>query len=150
METRVLLLKKLNTTVSQVLDIYQTMKDPEIIVYEDWSAKDVLGHITFWHESFARNVRDLVNGVKPTPLKGKYSELNELCLSETRNQTVKTITIRLAAAHGLIQENILSKKLQLIPYKKGARSYTPEEHLEITANHIDGHLRDLKKAGRDL
>ncbi len=150
MESRATLLRKLSETVSQILEIYRDMANPDITVYENWTAKDVLGHITFWHESFARNVSDIVNGIKPTPLKGRYSDLTRQCLSETRTQTVETIAKRLATAHNLIQENILDTRLILIPYKKGSRDYTPEEHLDIVNKHIEEHLNDIKKAGKSL
>ena len=147
METRETLLDQLNETVSQLLDLYHTMPVPNTPdVYTDWTVKDVLGHIVFWHESFARNVRDLVNGIKPTPLKGKYSDLNQRCFDEMRTQTMENVMERLEIAHKMIQENILDAKLGFIPYKKGSRSYTPEEHLDIVNKHIKEHLTDIKKA----
>lgn len=88
MEKREILLKQLNETISQVFDVYQSMANPEIAIYDGWTAKDILGHIVFWHESFARNVRDIVNDTKPTPLKGKYSDLNQQCFDEMRTKTV--------------------------------------------------------------
>ena len=59
MDTREILLKQLTETISQVFDVFKTMANPEIAVYEAWTAKDILGHIVFWHESFARNVHDI-------------------------------------------------------------------------------------------
>jgi hypothetical protein len=149
MKTREELLKQLNETISELFGVYGNMVNPRIAVNEDWTAKDILGHITFWHESFARNVSDLVNGIKPTLLKGKYSDLNQRCLDEMRPQAVEEIIKRLEAAHSVIQENILNAKLILIPYKKGSRDYTPEEHLDIVNKHIQEHLREIKKASKD-
>ena len=150
METREILLKQLDETISQLFDFYQNMANPEIAVYEEWTAKDILGHIVFWHESFARNVRDIVNDIKPTPLKGKYSDLNQRCFDEMRTKTVEDITKRLEAAHRIIQENILNPKLVLIPYKKGSRDYTPDEHLDIVNEHIKEHLNGIRKASKDV
>ena len=149
METRETLLEQLNETVSQLFDIYQNIANPETAVYEEWTAKDILGHIVFWHESFARNVHDLVHDIEPTPLKGKYSDLNKRCFDEMRTQTVKDVTKRLEAAHRVIQENILDAKLVLIPYKKGSRAYTPEEHLDLVNEHIQEHLSGIRKASKD-
>jgi hypothetical protein len=131
MEKRELLLNQLNETITQLFDVYKNMANPEIIVYEEWTARDILGHIVFWHESFARNVRDIVNDIKPTPLKGKYKDLNQRCFDEMRTETVEEITKRLEAAHRVIRENILNPKLVLIPYKKGSRDYAPDEHLVV-------------------
>jgi len=147
MKKREILLKQLNQTVSQLFDFYKNMADPEIAVYEEWTAKDILGHIVFWHESFARNVYDIVNDIKPTPLKGKYSDLNQRCFADMRTQTIDEITKRLEVAHRVIQENILNPKLVLIPYKKGCRDYTPDEHLDIVNEHIKEHLNGIRKVG---
>lgn len=146
MQKRELLLEQLNETIVQLFDVYKHMANPEMTVYEEWTAKDILGHIVFWHESFARNVRDIVNDIKPTPLKGKYSELNQRCFDEMRPKTAGEIIQRLEAAHRVIRENILNPKLGLIPYKKGSRDYTPDEHLEIVNEHINEHLSDIRKA----
>lgn len=148
MKTREELLKQLNETILELFGVYGNMVNSGIAVNKDWTAKDILGHITFWHESFARNVRDLVNGIKPTPLKGKYSDLNQRCLDEMRPQAVEEIIKRLEAAHRVIQENILNAQLIVIPYKKGSREYTPAEHLDIVNKHIREHLREIKKASK--
>ncbi len=150
MKTREILLEQLNETVMQLFDVYKSMANPEIAVYEEWTAKDILGHIVFWHESFARNIRDIVNDIKPTPLKGKYSDLNQHCFDDMRTKSVEEITKRLEAAHRVIQENILNPKLVLIPYKKGSRDYTPEEHLDIVNKHIKEHLRGIRMASKDV
>lgn len=150
MSSRELLLKQLNETISQLFDDFKNLANPEIAVYEAWTAKDILGHIVFWHESFARNVRDIVTDIKPTPLKGKYSDLNQRCYDEMRQKTVGEIIQRLETAHRIIRENILNPGLGLIPYKKGSRDYTPDEHLEIVNEHIQEHLSDIRKASKDV
>lgn len=150
METREILLKQLNETISQLFDVYKNMANPEFSVSEEWTAKDILGHIVFWHESFTRNVRDIVNDIKPTPLQGRYSDLNQRCFDEMRTKTVEEIIKRLEAAHRVIRENILNPKLVLIPYKKGSRDYTPDEHLDIVNEHIKEHLSGIRKASKDI
>ena len=150
MDTREILLKQLNETISQLFDVFKNMANPEIAVYEDWTAKDVLGHIVFWHESFARNVRDIVSDIKPTPLKGKYRDLNQRCINEMRQKTLEELIQRLETTHRVIRGNILNPKLGLIPYKKGSRDYPPDEHLDIVNEHIKEHLSGIRKASKDV
>ncbi len=145
-EQRRLLLKQLDEIVANLLDTYQTIPDPEFMVYELWTAKDILSHLTFWHESFARNVSDLTRDVKPTPLKGSLHSLNQAGVDEMRPASLATIIERFETAHKLVQENILNPRLHLIPYRKGSRDYSPEEHLEIVRDHIARHLRDVVNA----
>jgi hypothetical protein len=145
MESREFHLQQLNETIVQLRVVYQTLPDPNAMVYELWSAKDVLAHLTFWHESFARNLDDLSSGRKPTPLKGRFIDLNQGGVDSMRAESLETVTGRFEAAHRIIQENILNPALTFIPYKKGSRDYSPEEHLDIVAAHISEHLRDVRR-----
>ncbi len=116
------------------------------MVYELWSAKDILAHLTFWHESFSRNVLDLANGRKPTVLKGRLIDLNQGGVDEMRTETLETVVDRFVRSHHVIQDNILNPGLIMIPYRRGSRDYTPEEHLSVVDEHINHHLRDVQKA----
>jgi hypothetical protein len=145
METRQAFLERLNETVAQLLDTCQTLLDPNAMIYELWSAKDVLAHLTFWHESFARNVDDLVNGRKPSPLKGRFIDLNQGGVDAMASLGLTQVMERFESAHAVIQANILNPVLTLIPYKKGSREYTPQEHLDIVDTHINEHLRDVQR-----
>ncbi|CAG0930139.1 hypothetical protein TFLX_01616 [Thermoflexales bacterium] len=73
METKEALRKRLNKTVAELIAVCRQLPDPDAVVYEGWTAKDILGHVTFWHESFARNVADLVHDGQPQPLKGQLA-----------------------------------------------------------------------------
>jgi hypothetical protein len=145
MKTNPDLLNQLNETAAQLLETYQRLPDPHLPVYELWSAQDVLAHLTFWHESFARNVSDLAAGKKPTPLKGRLSDLNQSGVESMRSVSLETVLERFRAAQRMIAANILHPGLNLIPYKKGSRDYSPGEHLEIVTAHIREHLRDVRR-----
>jgi hypothetical protein len=145
LESRRKKLQQLDETVAQLYDTYKHLSDSGVMVYKQWTAKDVLAHLTFWHESFARNVMDLVNGRKPTPLKGRLIELNQAGLDAMCSEMLETVMARFNFAHKVIQENILNSTLNLIPYKKGSRDYSPEEHLEIVKGHINEHIQDVRK-----
>ncbi len=147
-DTREILLERLNETLEKLYELYRDRIDLEIEIYEGWSARDILGHITFWHESFARNVNSLIEGNKPSPLRGKYAEINQRSIDETKTLTTEQKMSRLKNAHRIIQENILSDKLKMIPYRKGSRDYSPEEHLDIVNGHISEHLKSIEKVQR--
>lgn len=149
METKEILLDRLDEAIAQLIDVCRNVLNPEAAVSEGWSAKDILGHLTFWHESFARNVADLVHDRKPTPVKGKLSDLNQQGVDEMRLCTLEEVVRRLEAAQRSIQASILNPKLILIPYRKGSRDYTPEEHLEIVTKHIQQHLKGVSHAQAD-
>ena len=148
METKEDLLHRLDETVAHLIEVCRAVSDPEAAVYEGWSVKDILGHLTFWHESFARNVADLVRDRKPTPLKGKLSDLNQQGVDEMQPCSLEEVIDRLEAAQRIIHASILNPKLILIPYRKGSRDYTPEEHLSIVADHIGEHVKAIQGKGR--
>lgn len=144
METKEVLHDRLNTVVKELIAACRALPDPNAAIYEGWSAKDILGHLTFWHESFARNVNDLVHDRTPTPLKGRLRDLNQQGVAEMRPCSLEEVLGRLQAAQRIIQRTILNPKLILIPYRKGVRDYTPEEHLDLVAKHIHHHLKSLR------
>ncbi len=147
MDRREMLLQMLNETVTRALGFYRNIPDPDVMIYELWSARDIIAHLTFWHESFARNVEDLVNNRKPIPLKGRFVDLNQAGVDAMRTETLETILERFWSAQQTIREHILDPTLMLIPYKKGSRDYTPEEHLEIVDAHINQHMQDVVMHG---
>ena len=144
-EQRRQLLARLNEVVGHLLDVYNRLPDPDSMVYEAWTAKDVVAHLTFWHESFARNVSDLAQGIKPTPLKGRLSDLNQAGVDAMQSQTLGAVLARLEAAQQTIQAHILNPQVVLIPYRKGSRDYSAEEHLDIVIKHITTHVQDVSK-----
>jgi len=137
--------ERLRCEVVTFANLFEQGLDYNVMVYEFWNAKDILGHITFWHESFARNISDLGKGIKPIPLKGKLSEINKQSVETTRKESIKNLIKRLKNAQDTIEEFIFLNSINLIPYKKGSRDYSRSEHLEVVANHIHKHLKDLTK-----
>ncbi len=138
-------LKWLSIAVNEFIDFFQQGYNYKTMIYDLWNAKDVLGHITFWHESFARNISDLGLGRKLNPLKGKLSEVNSLSVESTKDVSIKDLLKRFRKAQYTIEQYIFDKQIDLIPYKKGSRDYSRLEHLDIVTNHIFKHLKDLNK-----
>jgi hypothetical protein len=146
MDARLNLLSRLDNTIARLFTVYGGIEHPEMVVIGEWTAKDILGHIVFWHESFARNVYDIASNVKPTPLKGRLTDLNQQSVVEMQPCSTGTLLLRLESAHQVIQQNIHQPGLELLPYRQGSRKVTPEEHLEIVDRHLSGHLNDIEKA----
>jgi len=139
------LLAELDAAVERLLAAAAASVSDDGLVDGSWTARDVVGHVTFWHESFARNVDDLVHARRPTPLRGRLSDLNERGVAEARTLPLDKTVDRLRAAHATIHASILSPSLGLIPYRVGSRSYTPDEHLAVVRDHIRVHARSLER-----
>ena len=143
---RAALLAELDAAVERLLAAAAANVSDDVLVDGSWTVRDVVGHVTFWHESLARNVADLVHARRPTPLRGRLSDLNERSVAEARTGPPDAIVERLTAAHATIRASILSPTLCLIPYRVGSRPYTPGEHLEVVRDHIQAHARSLERA----
>lgn len=146
LERRAALLGELESAVERLLAAVAAGPSADAPVSDAWSVRDVVGHVTFWHESFARNVDDLVHGRRPKPLRGRLTDLNERGVAEARNQPLDVVIGRLVAAQAMVGTAIMSPDLGLIPYRVGSRPYSPAEHLEIVRDHIRAHARGLERA----
>lgn len=136
-------LQFLRMELANFIDFFKREFDADVMVYDLWNVRDILGHITFWHESFARNISDLGKGLSPNPLKGKLSEVNMQSVETTRSASTEELIGRLRNAQKVIEKHIFKQSIDLIPYKRGSRDYSREEHLEIVAKHIHKHLKDI-------
>jgi hypothetical protein len=146
MSTRKKLLENLTESVQQLISLVRTIAEPDTFVYESWTVKDVLGHITFWHESFARNISDLAENRKPKPLRGTYKVLSIRCSDKFGPLQMEEIISRLEAAQQGIQKHVLIPRLGMIPYRIGSRDYAPDEHLQVVNDHILKHIKDIENA----
>ncbi len=138
----------LEIELNRLFQFYEGSLDWSTMVYEFWDAKDILGHLVFWHESFARNLSDAAEGRKPNPLRGKLSEVNQQSVETTRTVSIPELIERMKKAQEVIRHHIYDDSVTLIPYKRGSRPYSRLEHLQIVAAHIRRHLKDLHKKFR--
>ncbi|MFC1640885.1 DUF1801 domain-containing protein [Patescibacteria group bacterium] len=141
-------LTKERGAIEEVILLYQGERNYDNVKVGEWSAKDNLAHIVFWHESFARNVSDLVVGREPKPVEGALWEANERGVKVNKKHKVPALLKRLEKAQVVIERNISNKKIKMIPYRKGTHDYSPVEHLDVVHDHVRGHIDGVKKAMR--
>ena len=147
--SRLELLEQLDEAVQRIIAAVRQIEHPESLRVDDWSAKDTLGHIAFWHESFSRNVSALVNGREPGVLEGTYPDLNNRGVEASRAMTLGRITGRIRRAQATIRRCIVKLPADTaIPYRKGSRDYSPDEHLAMVRGHIIAHLHRVERAAR--
>src|SRR3990172_6786424 len=105
--SRRVLLEQLDEAVQQIIAAVSEIEHPESLRVDDWSAKDTLGHIAFWHESFARNVSALVDGREPDVLEGTYPSLNQRGGKASRAMSGGRIAGRIGRAQATIRRCIV-------------------------------------------
>lgn len=137
-------LKKLQSKVVELCEFFVQDDDFETMIYEFWNARQVLAHLVFWHESFARNISDIGNGKKTLPLKGSLAEVNQRSVSSAIHFSIPELIQKLSAAQQTIEQHIFNENISMIPYKQGSRPYSRKEHLEVVSDHLKKHLKDLR------
>jgi Mycothiol maleylpyruvate isomerase N-terminal domain len=142
------LLVQLEAALALLVATCRGTPDASLRVTDVWTLRDVLAHILFWHASFARNVSDLARGRTPTPLEGGFAVLNQRGVDAASGLAPEQLIRRLRSAQRTIARHVLSSQLDRIPYRKGSRDYTPEEHLRIVRDHILGHVKSIERARR--
>ena len=149
-QSRKHLLAALSKVVTSIIKDFKSFSTYTFKIDSVRTAKDVLEHIVFWHESFSRNTRDVAQKKQPKPLKGSYAKLAEQSQKEMSHESVANLLLRLTKAQESIEKNILNTQIVSIPYRVGSRAYTPEEHLDVVQQHLLGHLNEVKKSYSSL
>ena len=145
----VALVAALEDAVQEIIGAVAACEHPELVRVDDWTVKDTLGHIAFWHESFARNVAAMTEGRAPDVLAGSYPDLNQRGIEMSRGQSAAEISERILTAQRLIRRRILKLPADAkIPYRIGSRDYAPDEHLAMVRGHILAHLHRIERAAR--
>lgn len=139
-------LLELTQQVDALIACVRAVDAERLLVNRLWTAKEVLCHVTFWHESLARNLDAVARHQQPPLLKGTLATLNQQGVEELRPNAVDQLIDRLLTAQATIQATILDPTIGLIPYRSGARPYTPDEHLEMVRAHIRKHTADIYAA----
>ena len=118
--SRRVLLKQLDEVVDNIIETVGKSPSQKSLRVDDWTVKDTLGHIAFWHESFARNAKALVDGRHPDVLDGPYPILNQQGVDRSRSMSVGQIAGRIRRAQAVIRRCIVKMPADMmIPYRKG-------------------------------
>lgn len=112
---------------------------------DQWTVKDVLCHITFWHENYAANYKALSEHIDP-PLPQDMSTINIAGVLSLNKLSVKVLIAKLMKAHKSLYKSIVEKKVPHMTYSKGGRTYKTADFLELIIRHLATHTRHIKKA----
>jgi len=90
-------LEKLETTVEDFCRFIERL--PKAAVIEEWSPKEVLAHLVFWHESYVAQVEALLSGTPFELPRGRFSDLNARAVDINRRGSVAKLVRRFRAAN---------------------------------------------------
>ncbi len=120
-------------------------KKSTLMATEEWSVKDELCHIVFWHENYAANYKALEEHKDP-PLPEGMSTINMLGVSSLRKFSIKELICRLRKANKSLYKSIVLNNVPRMTYSKGGRIYESADFLEMISRHINTHTKHVKRA----
>lgn len=112
---------------------------------DEWTVKDELCHIVFWHENYAANYEALAKNEEPSLPEG-MSTINMAGVLSLRKYSIKELIRRLLKANKSLYNSIVIKEVPRMTYSKGGRTYETADFLKMIASHINTHTKQVKKA----
>lgn len=140
--------KELFTTLSSNVEAFikeVKSKKSSLMATDEWTVKDELCHIVFWHENYAANYKALAEHRDP-PLPEGLSTINMAGVMSLRKYPLKKLIARLYRANKSLYKSIVEKKVPRMTYSKGGRTYETAYFLEMIARHINTHTKQVKRA----
>lgn len=139
-ELFILLSKSIESFIQEVKNQKSTLK-----ATSEWSVKDELCHIVFWHENYAENYKALMLHKEP-PLPEGMSTINMAGVLLLQKYSIDKLIKRLLKANKSLYESIVVNKIPQMTYSKGGRIYKTADFLEMIIRHIDTHTIQVKRA----
>lgn len=113
---------------------------------QEWSVKDVLCHISYWHVYYAQNYSSLANGNQPFVFKSKGgSKRNQEGVSLFKNKSKKDLIALINSSQTSLYESIVIKKIPKMTYI-APREYKTDDFLIIITRHIQNHTMQIKRS----
>ena len=113
---------------------------------EEWSVKDVLCHIAFWHNYYAQNYASMAEGNEPFVFKSKGgSTRNQEGVDSLKYKSQKDLFKLINNSQDSLYESIVVKKVPKMTYIVGS-VYKTEDFLLMIDKHIQRHTIQVKRA----
>ncbi|MCL4200444.1 hypothetical protein KJZ67_03845 [Patescibacteria group bacterium] len=120
-------------------------KKSDSMTGDEWSVKDQLCHIVFWHENYAANYEALAAHRVP-PIPEGMSTINMAGVLSLRKTPVRTLIMRLRKANKSLYVSTVVDNVPRMTYSKGGRVYETADFLAMITRHIANHTQQVKRA----
>ncbi|NTV30435.1 ClbS/DfsB family four-helix bundle protein [candidate division WWE3 bacterium] len=139
------LFAQLTDTIDQFVDIVRN-KQLNLMATDEWTVKDILCHIVFWHESYAANYHATAQQEPPCIPQEPAYKLNHPGVSKLRNVSMEKLIQRLYIANDSLFTSIVEKKVPRMTYHSKGRTYETGDFLKMIDGHIKTHMTQIRRA----
>lgn len=113
---------------------------------DEWTVKDVLCHIVFWHNYYAKQHSALASGKNPVIFKSKGgSTRNQEGVDLLKSLSKENLIEKLNKSHKDLYRSIIVNQVPGMDYTD-KKHYQTEESLEVIAGHINRHALQVKRS----
>ena len=113
---------------------------------KEWTIKDELCHIVFWHNYYAQNYAAVAAGILPFLFVSKGgSTRNQEGVTALNRKSYRYLLALLNRAQTSLYNSIVVKKVPKMTYIVG-RDYSTEDFLTMIAGHIQRHTILVRRA----
>ncbi len=113
---------------------------------KEWTVKDELSHIAFWHNYYAQNYESLANGTEPFVFRSKGgSTRNQDGVNSINKKSQKDLINIINNAQKSLYKSIVIKKVPKMTYIENSE-YKTEDFLVMITRHIQRHTIQVRQA----
>ena len=113
-----------------------------------WGPREVLIHLVFWHEQYARIGEDMAAKRQPVMLRGTFKELNRTAVAENNSVPVETLIERWDSAHKRFVHVAKMRNAHHLKFslREKSKQWPMADIIRLAAGHIQNHQSDLRIA----
>jgi len=142
------LLREIDTDLDGIVRWFDTVLYPESVPVGEWHAKDVLGHLVYWHRSSANAVTSVAEGHGPTQQTDTVDALNAQVRLATGPIPVRELTVALSLSQKKLAAAArrVNAPEAVVRVRLDGRERRLAELLRVTRDHLRQHLAELREA----
>lgn len=142
------LLAEIEADVDALVRWFDTVLYPESVTLGDWNAKEMLGHLVYWHRSGAQAVVLAAAGRGPTRQQAPADAINAQVRQLTADVPVRELAVALTLSHHRLAEavRLAPSADTVVRIRHDGTPRTLQELLLVTRDHVRHHLAELRRA----
>lgn len=144
------LLADIDSTIEGLAGWYGSALYPEGVELGEggWSARQMLAHLVFWHETTATSIAIVASGAPAPTVGSDFDALNAAAVAQWESQAIPDLLADLRTAQAKLRQAAFAVPGPdtIVRVRPDGVQRTLAEQLAITRNHLQEHLTELRTA----